>query len=109
MKEVRRVLRPGGTYLMIQEPVCRRWIYPLMYKLANREGRGPDYGVHEDVLVWPKLTQMAQEEGFSTEIEFYPPPIASGLLGTYRKAALLTFPFLKKWTFSMADLAFKKL
>lgn len=67
-KELKRVLKPGGVCLYLDEPVCGRAIYPLALRRVNR--RLKDDGVPEDVIVYKDLLDAAAEQGFAGEILF---------------------------------------
>jgi SAM-dependent methyltransferase len=68
MVEFRRVLKPGGHVLYFHEPVCRKWIYKAAYRRVNKLRPV----VEEDVIVYPKLLEIAREEGFRADFRFTP-------------------------------------
>lgn len=68
LREIHRVLRPGGKCLYLYEPSCRPYLHSIAYRRVNRIRTN----VPEDVLVHPKMRQIASEVGFSSQIRFYP-------------------------------------
>lgn len=68
LRELARVLRPGGSAFYLHEPCCRRWIYPLAYRRVN--AKRPE--VPEDVLVYPEILKLAREAGLRPEFRFTP-------------------------------------
>ncbi|MCD6024326.1 MAG: class SAM-dependent methyltransferase [Fibrobacteria bacterium] len=68
LRELRRVLKPGGHAFYFHEPACRRWIYGPAYRRVNR--LRPE--VPEDVLVFPKILALAREAGLEAEFHFTP-------------------------------------
>lgn len=60
LKEIFRVLKPGGVCLYITEPSCRKYIYPLAFKRVNL--KRPD--VAEDVLIFKEIIGLAKKAGF---------------------------------------------
>lgn len=61
LKELARILRPGGAVLYLHEPACPRIWYPLAYRRANNGILG--YGVPEDLLLTKKIKRLSAEAG----------------------------------------------
>jgi SAM-dependent methyltransferase len=61
LKELSRILRPGGTALYLHEPACPKVWYPLAYRRANNGVLG--YGVPEDLLLTKTIKRLAAEAG----------------------------------------------
>jgi SAM-dependent methyltransferase len=68
LREVARVLRPGGTCLYLYEPSCPRYLHALAYQRVNRVRPL----VPEDVLVYRKIQSLAAEVGLRSRVAFYP-------------------------------------
>ncbi len=68
LREVMRVLRPGGSCLYLYEPSCPRYLHALAYRRVNRIRPT----VPEDVLIWGKIELLAREVGLRCEVDFYP-------------------------------------
>ena len=66
--EASRVLREGGACLFLQEPSCRKYLYPLASRRVIK--KRPE--VPEDVLVFKDIQSMGQAEGFEVEVRFDP-------------------------------------
>ena len=66
IKEIYRILKPGGICLYLNEPSCRRYIYPLAYKRVNK--KRPN--VSEDVLVWKEILYLAENTGFNVTAHY---------------------------------------
>jgi SAM-dependent methyltransferase len=67
LREIRRLLAPGGRCLYLHEPACREFIYPLAQRRVRRR---PD--VDEDVLVYPRLLRLAGECRLEERVFFDP-------------------------------------
>lgn len=87
LKEIERVLAPGGHCFYFYEPSCRPYLYPLARWRINRVR--PE--VPEDVLVPPWLERLAGEVGLGYEMEPYPSLVNRG------PAATLYYAVLGRW------------
>ncbi|NDJ16632.1 class I SAM-dependent methyltransferase [Myxacorys almedinensis] len=104
LAEIYRVLKKGGVCLYLHEPVCRSFIYPLAYARVNKIR--PE--VPEDVLIYPKIKQLATEAGFETKIRFDPTVTNRGLNQTFYYAVLSAVPGLRYVLPCSADFIFIK-
>ncbi len=68
LAEMQRLLRPGGVALYLHEPACPPWIYTRAYQRVNRNR--PE--VPEDVLIYPKIVDLAKKQGLTAEVHFAP-------------------------------------
>jgi SAM-dependent methyltransferase len=68
LREIRRVLRPGGTCLYLYEPSCLAFLHPFAARRVNRIR--PD--VPEDVLVYRRIQAIAAEVDLHCDVRFYP-------------------------------------
>ena len=66
LKEIHRLLSPGGVALYLSEPGCRGFIHPLAFKRVNKKRPVVD----EDVLVYRKIQKMGAEIGLDVEVRF---------------------------------------
>jgi SAM-dependent methyltransferase len=92
LREVYRVLRPGGHCLYLHEPSCRWFIYWLALWRVRR--KRPD--VPEDVIRYPELIRLAKESGFEPKIEFTPIVSNRAPLETVYYAILSRIPPLQR-------------
>jgi hypothetical protein len=103
-KEMKRILKPGGTLLYFHEPVCRGYIYPLA--LARARSRRPD-DTTEDVLVHRKILQIARQEGLEGKMHFAPSLAERSPLAALYFMGLRKLPFLQHLLPCSADFEFR--
>lgn len=104
LEEIKRILKPNGVALYLNEPGCRSYIYPLAHKRVNQR---PD-GVAEDVLVYKNITSIAQSIGLDSEVIFSPILTDRGPKETLYYYALSMFPMLQNFLPCTIDLKFTK-
>lgn len=102
--EIRRVLKPGGFCLYLQEPCCPRFWYRAAYWRVNRKRSE----VPEDVIVHRKLAAMAKEVGFSASYNLVPHTMNRGLVETVYYAFLCRVKPLQHLLPCSADFIFQK-
>ena len=68
LREIHRVLQPGGKCLYLYEPSCLPYLHSLASRRVNRIRRTAP----EDVLVYSKIRDLAAEVGLDCDIRFYP-------------------------------------
>lgn len=104
LREIERVLKPGGKAFYFHEPASPRYIYSLAYWKISRER--PD--VPEDVLITSELRKLASEIGLDLHVDFYPSLIKRGPFPTVYFFVLGRFPFLQRILPSSAIFIFTK-
>lgn len=104
LEEIKRILKPNGVALYLNEPGCRSYIYPVAHKRVNSR---PD-GVAEDVLVYKNIASIAQSIGLDSEVVFTPSLIDRGPKETLYYYALNLFPMLQNILPCTIDLKFTK-
>lgn len=104
LREIKRILRPGGSCLYFYEPVCPAYIYKLALWRVNR--KRPE--VPEDVLITKRILALAREEGLEARVDYYPQLKNRGPLETLYFWVLSKWPFLSKILPSTANFVFVK-
>jgi ubiquinone/menaquinone biosynthesis C-methylase UbiE len=104
LKEIFRVLKPGGKCLYLHEPASNRLFYPMVYRRVNRIRPV----VKEDVLVPSHLEKYARECGLSCEINFHPTIKKRGRFETYYYLILGCLPVLTRILPCTANVIFSK-
>jgi SAM-dependent methyltransferase len=64
LREMARVVKPGGRVLYLHEPGCRNYIYPL----ARRRVMAKRPVVPEDLIRYQRLAGIAADVGLATEV-----------------------------------------
>lgn len=104
LKELHRVLRPGGTALYLYEPTCPQALHGIAYRRVNRIR--PE--VEEDVLVWRRLLKIAREAGLQARVDFHPSTIRRRPIPAIYYAGLSVLPVLCRLLPCTANFAFTK-
>ena len=91
LREISRVLKPGGKAFYFYEPATPRWLYSLTYWIVNR--KRPQ--VPEDVLKTSELRVLAREVGLAFRVDYYPSLIKRGAFETVYFFILGRIPFLQ--------------
>jgi SAM-dependent methyltransferase len=68
LREIARVLRPGGVALYLHEPSCVASLHALARWRVNRKRPV----VPEDVLIYREIEFLARDAGLATELNFAP-------------------------------------
>lgn len=104
LREIARVLGPGGTCLYLYEPSCPQYLHGLAYRRVNRIRPT----VPEDVLMYRRIQTIAGELGLSCKVSFYPSLVdrTPGPLLYY--AALARLPMLQRLLPCTANYEFTK-
>jgi SAM-dependent methyltransferase len=92
LREIHRVLKPGGHCFYFYEPSCPDFIHKAAYWRLNR--KRPE--VPEDVLKYRKMRGIARRSGLSCALQFYPSLLKRGPLETGYYYFLNKIPFLQK-------------
>jgi ubiquinone/menaquinone biosynthesis C-methylase UbiE len=104
LAEVYRILKPGGSCLYLHEPACRAFLYQLAYARVNR--KRPE--VPEDVLIYPKLEQIAHQIGYEVSLHFDPTSLNRGAVETVYYLLLQKIPFVRYYLPCSVDFWFRK-
>jgi ubiquinone/menaquinone biosynthesis C-methylase UbiE len=104
LQEIQRVLKPGGTCLYLHEPACKPYLYKAAYDRVNRKRPV----VPEDVLIYPKITELARQAGLQTTLRFDPSTLNRGTVETFYYFALQKIPGLREWLPCSVDFSFRK-
>src|SRR5580692_6807484 len=104
LKELRRLLRPGGSALYFHEPASPRVLYPFAYRRVN--GKGCDY--HEDVLIPAEIIEIARRYDLQGAVRFAPTLTARAPWETVYYLVLNRVRFLQQLFPCTVDLAFSK-
>lgn len=102
LREISRILAPGGTAFYFYEPVTPKYLYRVSFRRVNR--RRP--AVPEDVLITQKIKELALETGLKPEIHYYPSHVKRGPKETLYFTILRTFPFLQNILPATANIIF---
>jgi len=104
LKELHRILRPGGTALYLYEPTCPQLLHGIAYRRVNRIR--PE--VEEDVLVWKKLVGIAHEAGLEARVDFHPSTLRRRPVAAVYYAVLSVLPLLSRLLPCSANFVFTK-
>lgn len=104
LKELYRVLKPGGKVFYFYEPATSKALYSFAYWRVNR--KRPE--VPEDVLITSKLRALATRTGLDLQVDYYPSLKRRGPLETLYFYMLGRLPFLQKWVPCTANFIFTK-
>jgi SAM-dependent methyltransferase len=89
LKEVARLLTPGGVCMYLHEPSCRKYIYPLAKWRVNR--KRPE--CPEDLLIPEDMRRAATDLGFRLEVIYSTATVNRGVVeGVYYKILSLLPP-----------------
>lgn len=106
LKEIQRILRPGGQALYLYEPSSPEYVYPIAMRRIQRTRTD----VIEDVLKQERIATLARKAGLECEIDLFPTLARRrGALGSIYNAALLRVPVLRRVLWCTANFHFTKL
>lgn len=104
LREISRVLKPGGKAFYFHEPSTPRWLYSPAHWRVNR--KRPE--VPEDVLIISKLRELAHEMGLDMHVDYYPSLIKRGSFETAYYFVLSRIPLLQRILPCSVNLIFTK-
>jgi len=65
LREIFRVLKPGGIYLGIGEPVVSKLVKPLYEKMSDGSDREKEHGIQENNFTFGEITDLINQAGFT--------------------------------------------
>ena len=104
LREIERVLRPGGTAVYLHEPACRDYLYERAKDRVNKKRPA----VPEDVLRYRRIVELAKDAGLDAEVIFAPTTTYRGPKETVYYLALQKFAKLRDLLPCSVDIVFRK-
>lgn len=104
LREISRILKPGGKAFYFYEPATPKFLYSLSYWRVNR--KRPE--IPEDVLITNKILDLANKNGLDARVDFYPSLIKRGPFETLYYSFLNRLPVLQKLLPCSANFIFTK-
>lgn len=104
LKEISRVLKPGGKAMYLYEPAAPGLFYRLLRWRMNRQRTS----VPEDVLILSKIRRLACDAGLDLHVDYHPSLIKRGPLETVYFYLLGKLSFLNRVLPSSVNLIFSK-
>lgn len=104
LKELGRILKPGGKAFYFYEPVTSPLFYRAAYWRVNRKRPS----VPEDVLVTEELAKLSKDIGLKFRVDYSPTLFNRGAFEAWYFFVLSKFPFLQKIFPCTAHLVFER-
>lgn len=106
LREISRMLKPGGKAIYFNEPATPRYLYTLARWRLERTR--PD--VPEDMLITSELRKLAQESDLDMYVDYYPSIIKRGPFKAVQAISIVrdSFPFLHPLLPCSANFIFMK-
>lgn len=104
LREMLRILVPGGSCLYLHEPTCAQWIHGVARRRVNAKGMS----VPEDVLVYARLVAIAHEVGLNVSSVFDLSLSKRGPVELVYYSALTRLPLLRHLLPCTRDIVFMK-
>lgn len=104
LRELARILKPGGRACYLLEPATPGFWYRLTYHYINR--KRPE--VPEDVLVTRKILALARESGLAAQVRYAPSIRRKGPFGLLYFSLLRAAPLLRRVLPCSAHFVFTK-
>ncbi len=93
LKEIKRILRPGGNCFFFNEPACQKWNHRIArWRLQDKRITA----VQEDVLIYSRIKKIAEEVGLVCNLDFYPVTLKRDPFEAVYFGVQHFFPFLQK-------------
>ncbi len=92
LREISRVLKPGGKAIYFHEPTTPKYLYPLAYRRVNK--KRPQ--VPEDVLITSELRKLACAIELDLHVDYYPQLIKRRPFEMVYYFVLSRVPFLQR-------------
>jgi ubiquinone/menaquinone biosynthesis C-methylase UbiE len=92
LREIFRILKPGGHCLYLYEPSCVAALHkPARWRVNRKRPEVP-----EDVLMYRRIKKIAEQEGLTCSLHFYPSLLKRGPAETLYYMMLNKIPFLRR-------------
>lgn len=104
LREIARVLKPGGRAIYFYEPATPRMFYRFMHRRLNQQRPV----VPEDVLITRELGKLAAEAGLDMQVDYFPSLRKRGPLETLYFFVLSRMPFLQRVLPASVNFVFRK-
>jgi SAM-dependent methyltransferase len=104
LKEIQRILRPGGRALYLYEPSTPRALHPLAHWRVNRKRPS----VPEDVLITARILELAKANGLTAKVDYFPALQKRAPFETLYYFALGRVPLLQRLLPCTANFVFSK-
>lgn len=104
LREIRRILKPGGRALYLYEPATSKVLHPLAHWRVNRIRPA----VPEDVLITKRIVALASAQGLETVVDYFPSLGKRGPAETLYYYVLGKAGFLQRWLPCTANFVFTR-
>lgn len=104
LKEISRILKPGGSALYLYDTGCTKTFYPLMFWLVNKIRPS----VPEDVLILSSIKKLAKKNNLECCVKYYPSFKKRKSFQKLYFKTLALFPFLQRILPCTVNIVFTK-